>query len=182
MATKTASELSVAEVVKAWNKSSSTIKKVVSDLGTTESALRTKIKCNKELQGKLKNSRPEWLDIDALSAKNKAAAKSVKAGTSTAKKATSVAAAPKATSTAKKEAKANSITIKIQHPRNSSASAEGTIEFDNELELRAGLEDFAQRNATYKTEPYVGGSPVLLSQIKNGDVVELRQKDSGASK
>jgi hypothetical protein len=177
---KTASELSVAEVTKAWNKSSSTIKKVVTDLGTTESALRTKIKCNKELQSKLKNIRPEWLDIDNLAAKTKAAAKTAKAGTSTVKKA--AATAPKATATAKKESKANTVTVRIQHPRNAAASAETTISFDNELELRSGLEAFAQANATYKTEPYVGGSPVLLSQIKNGDTVELRQKDSGASK
>ena len=168
---RTASDLSVAEVVKAWNKSSSNIKKVVTELETTESALRTKIKCNKELQSKLKNLRPDWLDIDSLVAKNKSAAKAAK----------SVAAAPKAASTAAKTAKANTVTVKIRHPRNSSEAVEETITFDDAAELRMGLESFASRNATYKTEPYVNGSPVLLSSIKNGHVVELRQKDAGAA-
>jgi hypothetical protein len=173
---RTASDLSVAEVVKAWNKSSSTIKKVVTELETTESALKTKIKCNKELQSKLKNLRPEWLDIDALVAKNKTAVKAAKSGAARA-----TAAAPKAASTAAKTAKANTVTVKIQHPRNSSEAVEETITFDDAAELRMGLESFASRNATYKTEPYVNGSPVLLSSIKNGDVVELRQKDAGAA-
>jgi len=172
---RTASDLTVAEVVKAWNKSSSSIKKVVAELETTESALKTKIKCNKELQAKLKNIRPEFIDIEAIAAKTKAAAKAVKAGAS------KTAAAPKAAATAAKTAKACSITVRVTHPRNSAESVEETITFDDAQELKMGLEAFASRNATFKVEPYVNGSPVLLSSIKDGDVVELRQKDAGAA-
>lgn len=173
---RTASDLTVAEVVKAWNKSSSSLKKVVAELETTESALKTKIRCNKELQSKLKNIRPEFIDIEAIAAKTKAAAKAVKAGASRS------AAAPKAAATAAKTAKANTVTVRISHPRNSSESVEESLSFDDAADLKLGLESFASRNATFKVEPYVNGSPVLLSSIKDGDVVELRQKDAGAAK
>jgi hypothetical protein len=177
---KSASQLTVAEVVKAWNKTSSNIKKVVTELETTESALKTKIKCNKELQSKLKNCRPDWLDIEALAAKTKAATTATES--KTAKPAAKTAAvAPKAAAVEEKKNKANTITVRIVHPHNSAASAEEKISFDTPDELKAGLEAFASKHSTYKVEPYVGGRPVLLSGISNGDCVELKQKDSGAS-
>jgi len=173
---KSASQLDVKTVAKEWNKSSSSIKKIVTALDTTESALKTKIKSNKELRSMLKNLRPDWLDIDSLNNKDKAAARTPAAAP--AKKA---AAAPKAATVVEKKESANHVTVKISHPHNPSASAEETIDFDDVSELKAGLEAFASKNATYKVEPYVNGRPVLLSGIHNGDVVELKQKDSGAA-